>query len=284
MKHFPSYLVLVAVIGIGISMYRHPPNGDPADGVVWRKVAVDARTSTVSLAVPPKDCARIKIDGDIFSTEACHDPRPHMVSLAGRIQEARTQDIAFPLPSRRPSMWMTAGPLELEALITVDGAVRRRTEEARRLLDDIMQKLSRDATVHYTDAEIETALIAHEDTELLYLAAAADQGKDGMSFGISTWWRLCEGRWTVGVQKYLPGITDAELGAFMKRYARTKRGVDPRSILSAAARGTTIMPGETVAVSLTRVETLKQIRAALAPDAAEVDSAGPELLPTEKQP
>lgn len=97
----------------------------------------------------------------------------------------------------------------------------------------------------YSDEGIRAALEAHEGTHLLYMAAAAVQGTDGMTFGFDTWWRLCEGRWTKSVQSYLPGITDAELGRFLKRFGEKHRDVDPQSWLSPNERGGMMMPGET---------------------------------------
>lgn len=46
------------------------------------------------------------------------------------------------------------------------------------------------------------------------LICAMDHG----SMSTDTWWRLCEGRFTRGLQQYLPGLTDANLLKFVKAY------------------------------------------------------------------
>jgi hypothetical protein len=104
----------------------------------------------------------------------------------------------------------------------------------------------------YTDAQIEAALIAHEKTWLLSYAATTDQGHpDAAGMSMDVWWRLSEGRHTAGVREYLPKITDRQLLAFLKRYAISKRGVDPRSLLSSIERASTIYPGESVTSTVT---------------------------------
>jgi hypothetical protein len=79
------------------------------------------------------------------------------------------------------------------------------------------------AAPHATDAEIEAAMLAHGGETLLMLAVATERGEMGMSLGFDMWWRLCEGRWTTDVQKYLPNVTDAGMLAFLKRYAKAHR-------------------------------------------------------------
>jgi hypothetical protein len=96
----------------------------------------------------------------------------------------------------------------------------------------------------FSDAEVETALRDNGQSVLLYLSAAVDQGKDGMTMGFDTWWRLCEGRWTQDVQEFLPGVTDVQLGKFLKRYGQAQRGKDPRSLIKPDERPAILFPGE----------------------------------------
>lgn len=68
------------------------------------------------------------------------------------------------------------------------------------------------------DEVVEAAMVKVGDAMLLLLAW--EKHRDSI---IDTWWRQCEGRFTEDIQTYLPGVTDAELLAFLKRFAENRR-------------------------------------------------------------